>query len=81
MPTVFGSRAVFYGQTLRAMRCRYSCQQQFPAVENPGSVTLQEGIEEGIWINVDPIPGCIVCNIGESQWVITFKPSSTSELW
>jgi hypothetical protein len=44
--------------------------QQFLAVENPGAVIRQEGIEEGIWITVDPIPGCMVCNIGESQWAI-----------
>jgi isopenicillin N synthase-like dioxygenase len=45
-------------------------QQQFPAIENPSTVTLQDGIQEGIWVTVDPIPGCIVCNIGESQWII-----------
>ena len=43
--------------------------QQFLAVENPGGVIRQEGLEEGIWITADPIPGCIVCNIGESTWV------------
>jgi len=40
---------------------------QFLAVENPGAIIRQEGIEEGTWIAVDPIPGCMVCNIGESQ--------------
>ena len=45
-------------------------QQQFLAAENTGAVISQEGGEKGIWITVDPIPGCIVCNIGESQWVI-----------
>jgi isopenicillin N synthase-like dioxygenase len=46
--------------------------QQFLAVENPGaSATLrEEGIEEGIWITVDPVPGCIVCNVGESPWIL-----------
>jgi len=29
----------------------------------------EEGKEEGIWINADPIPGCIVCNIGE-MWEV-----------
>lgn len=43
--------------------------QQFLAVENPGGVIREEGIEEGIWITADPIPGCIVCNIGE-MWEI-----------
>ena len=27
-----------------------------------------EKSETGLWINADPIPGCIVCNIGESEW-------------
>ena len=26
----------------------------------------EQGAEEGIWINADPVPGCVVCNIGES---------------
>jgi len=26
-----------------------------------------EGEEEGVWINADPIPDCVVCNIGESE--------------
>jgi len=29
----------------------------------------EHGGEEGLWINADPIPGCIVCNIGE-MWEI-----------
>lgn len=29
----------------------------------------ENGSEEGVWINADPIPGCIVCNIGE-MWEI-----------
>ncbi|KIK03355.1 hypothetical protein K443DRAFT_676838 [Laccaria amethystina LaAM-08-1] len=29
----------------------------------------EQGEEEGIWINADPLPGCIVCNIGE-MWEI-----------
>ncbi|KAF8500989.1 Clavaminate synthase-like protein [Russula emetica] len=44
-------------------------QRQFPAVENPSTVTLGDGVEEGTWVNVDPIPGCIVCNIGE-MWEV-----------
>lgn len=26
-----------------------------------------KAVEQGVWINADPIPGCIVCNIGESK--------------
>jgi isopenicillin N synthase-like dioxygenase len=29
----------------------------------------EQGQEEGIWLNADPIPGCVVCNIGE-MWEI-----------
>jgi hypothetical protein len=25
------------------------------------------GSAKGVWINADPIPGCVVCNIGESK--------------
>lgn len=28
----------------------------------------EEGGEEGVWITADPIPGCVVCNIGESKY-------------
>ncbi|RXW23388.1 hypothetical protein EST38_g2450 [Candolleomyces aberdarensis] len=29
----------------------------------------EQGNEEGVWLNADPIPGCVVCNIGE-MWEI-----------
>ncbi|KAJ7600557.1 hypothetical protein C8J56DRAFT_910602 [Mycena floridula] len=32
----------------------------------------EQGSEEGIWLNADPIPGCVVCNIGE-MWEIWTK--------
>jgi isopenicillin N synthase-like dioxygenase len=50
--------------------------QQFLAIENPGAVIREEGIEEGVWITVDPIPGCMVCNIGESQCNYTRRVSA-----
>jgi hypothetical protein len=28
----------------------------------------EQGREKGIWVNADPIPGCVVCNIGESEY-------------
>ncbi|EGN98401.1 hypothetical protein SERLA73DRAFT_56529 [Serpula lacrymans var. lacrymans S7.3] len=41
-------------------------------LRTPGVTTVQQddlplehGGEEGIWINADPIPGCVVCNVGE----------------
>jgi len=27
----------------------------------------EQGSKEGIWITADPIPGCVVCNIGKSK--------------
>ncbi|OBZ71720.1 hypothetical protein A0H81_08331 [Grifola frondosa] len=41
-------------------------------VQNPQSLSnipKEEGVEEGMWINADPLPGCVVCNIGE-MWEI-----------
>lgn len=35
----------------------------------------EHGGEEGFWINADPIPGCIVCNIGESEFI--FQPEKS----
>jgi hypothetical protein len=42
--------------------------------DRPGAVGLaasgvngEEGSRKGVWINADPIPGCVVCNIGESE--------------
>ncbi|KAI0699114.1 Clavaminate synthase-like protein [Cytidiella melzeri] len=32
-------------------------------------VTPAEAVEDGVWIKADPIPGCIVCNVGE-MWEI-----------
>ncbi|KAF8798792.1 Clavaminate synthase-like protein [Phlegmacium glaucopus] len=29
----------------------------------------EQGLDQGIWIDADPIPGCVVCNIGE-MWEI-----------
>jgi len=30
----------------------------------------EQGQEEGVWINADPISGCVVCNIGESEYLM-----------
>ncbi|PPQ89672.1 hypothetical protein CVT25_013858 [Psilocybe cyanescens] len=45
-------------------------------LQRPGAVDQsksglpsEQGQEEGVWINADPIPGCVVCNIGE-MWEI-----------
>lgn len=31
----------------------------------------EEGDTPGVWISADPLPGCIVCNIGESAYKST----------
>jgi len=36
---------------------------------NTAGLPVEQGKEEGIWLNADPIPGCVVCNIGE-MWEI-----------
>ncbi|KAJ7044108.1 hypothetical protein C8F04DRAFT_689538 [Mycena alexandri] len=45
--------------------------QQPTATASPDTTGLpaEQGAQEGIWINADPIPGCMVCNIGE-MWEI-----------
>lgn len=35
--------------------------------DHNSGLPAEQGQEEGIWINADPIPGCVVCNIGESK--------------
>ena len=44
-------------------------QQPGLLVKSPVSYggSIDEAVEQGIWINADPIKGCIVCNIGESK--------------
>ncbi|KDR82681.1 hypothetical protein GALMADRAFT_220671 [Galerina marginata CBS 339.88] len=39
------------------------------AEANRTGLPPEQGLEEGVWINADPIPGCVVCNIGE-MWEI-----------
>lgn len=38
-------------------------------VKTSADAPAEEGVEEGVWINADPIPGYIICNIGE-MWEI-----------
>ena len=35
-------------------------------VQTLPDVVPQETVEQGMWIKADPIPGCVVCNVGES---------------
>ncbi|KAK7048355.1 Oxoglutarate 3-dioxygenase [Favolaschia claudopus] len=34
-------------------------------VPDTSGLPAEQGAQQGIWINADPIPGCVVCNIGE----------------
>ena len=45
-------------------------QQPGLLVKSPVSYggTTDEAVEQGVWINADPIKGCVVCNIGESKY-------------
>ncbi|KAI0761969.1 hypothetical protein BD413DRAFT_586803, partial [Trametes elegans] len=53
----------------------YGCLTLLYADPTPGAlqVYLNQpgllGVEDGTWINADPIPGCVVCNIGE-MWEV-----------
>ncbi|KAJ6559202.1 hypothetical protein DFH09DRAFT_1162212 [Mycena vulgaris] len=38
-------------------------------VADTTGLPVEQGAEDGSWINADPIPGCVVCNIGE-MWEI-----------
>jgi len=49
----------------------YGCLTFLYADPTPGALQVRpiSGTEDGIWINADPIPGCVVVNIGE-MWEI-----------
>lgn len=41
------------------------------ATDTAGSnLPSEQGAEVGTWIVADPIPGCVVCNIGESTFLL-----------
>ncbi|KNZ81268.1 putative iron/ascorbate oxidoreductase [Termitomyces sp. J132] len=46
----------------------FSSRPRAMALADP-SLAVQLGSEKGVWINADPIPGCVVCNIGE-MWEV-----------
>ena len=50
-----GALQVFYQQPGALDRTLDSC----------GGIP-DEATEQGIWINADPVKGCLVCNVGES---------------
>lgn len=47
------------------VRLRQQVQRANEADSGHLNLSAAEATEEDIWINADPIPGCIVCNIGE----------------
>lgn len=36
------------------------------AAKDDAAVLKEKNAEKGVWISADPLPGCVVCNIGES---------------
>lgn len=50
----------------------YGCLTFLHADPTPSALQVylrRPGVVKGMWINADPIPGCVVCNIGE-MWEI-----------
>uniref|UniRef100_A0A0W0F3Y2 Fe2OG dioxygenase domain-containing protein n=1 Tax=Moniliophthora roreri TaxID=221103 RepID=A0A0W0F3Y2_MONRR len=43
--------------------------QRFGIGADVAGLPVEQGNEEGVWISANPIPGCVVCNIGE-MWEI-----------
>jgi isopenicillin N synthase-like dioxygenase len=45
-------------------------QQPGLVVKTPASCggSTGEAVEQGTWVNADPVKGCLLCNIGESMW-------------
>ncbi|KAH7928396.1 Clavaminate synthase-like protein [Leucogyrophana mollusca] len=44
-------------------------RQASDSTSESDDLPTENGTEQGTWINADPIPGCIVCNVGE-MWEI-----------
>lgn len=36
------------------------------AAKDDAAVLKEKNGEKGVWISADPMPGCVICNIGES---------------
>ena len=52
------------------MATRPSASQVVHSLRDDPIARDDEGGEKGVWINADPIPGCVVCNVGESKSLI-----------
>ncbi len=37
-------------------------------VQTSSDLPPGENVEQGVWIKADPLSGCVVCNIGESEY-------------
>lgn len=53
-----------------AVATRPSASQVVHSLRDDPIALDDEGGEKGVWINADPIPGCVVCNVGESKSLI-----------
>lgn len=45
-------------------------RQSGTTIPDLDGLSVEHGTEEGIWINADPVPNCVVCNIGESMLLV-----------
>lgn len=64
----YGCLTLLYADPTRSALQVFLPKSDFSVAEVDG-LPNENGSEEGVWINADPIPGCIVCNIGE-MWEI-----------
>jgi isopenicillin N synthase-like dioxygenase len=54
-------------------------RQSGTTVSDLDGLPAEHGTEEGIWINADPVPNCVVCNIGESMF-LSFRAYSLANV-
>jgi len=62
-PTPNALQVYLPAEKAKALSINSSLDPLSSIAPNPPSESPQSS---GVWINADPIPGCIVCNIGES---------------
>ncbi|KAI6128805.1 hypothetical protein EDD17DRAFT_1149992 [Pisolithus thermaeus] len=64
----YGCLTLLYADPTRSALQVFLHNSGHPVTGVNGLPDKQDG-KEGVWINADPIPGCIVCNIG-SMWEV-----------
>ncbi|KAL4081059.1 hypothetical protein J3A83DRAFT_4204408 [Scleroderma citrinum] len=60
----YGCLTLLYADPTRSALQVFLRKSGVSVAEDDG-LPNEQGDEEGVWINADPIPGCIVCNIGQ----------------